>query len=59
MTCFGLLYALLDVAEKAGVHGVTVHIMRRTFATLATEYGAPSRLVQAASRWKDISVVDL
>lgn len=34
------------------------HDLRRTFATLATIAGAPSRLLQVAGRWSDISMVE-
>jgi site-specific recombinase XerD len=58
MTRFGLRTTLARICEKAGVQDVSPHVMRRTFATLATEYGAPSRLVQVAGRWKDIRMVE-
>jgi len=34
------------------------HDLRRSFATLATIFGAPSRMVQVAGRWSDISMVE-
>lgn len=34
------------------------HDLRRTFATLATIAGAPSRLLQIAGRWSDIKMVE-
>ena len=34
------------------------HDMRRSFATLSTIFGAPSRVVQAAGRWSDITMVE-
>ena len=34
------------------------HDLRRSFATLATIFGAPSRVVQAAGRWSDIQMVE-
>lgn len=34
------------------------HDFRRTFATLAIEGGAPSRVVQLAGRWSDIKMVE-
>lgn len=33
------------------------HDFRRTFATLSTIFGAPSRVVQAAGRWKHLDMV--
>jgi len=40
--------------------GITLspHDLRRSFATLATIFGAPSRIVQVAGRWSDISMVE-
>ena len=34
------------------------HDLRRSFATLTTIFGAPSRVVQSAGRWSDISMVE-
>lgn len=34
------------------------HDLRRTFATLASQGGAPSRLLQVAGRWSDLSMVE-
>jgi len=34
------------------------HDLRRSFATLSTIFGAPSRLVQAAGRWESIEMVE-
>lgn len=34
------------------------HDLRRSFATLSTIFGAPSRVVQAAGRWSDIAMVE-
>jgi integrase/recombinase XerD len=58
LTRYGLATTLERVCRKAGVLNVTPHSMRRTFATLATELGAPSRLVQVAGRWKDFRMVE-
>jgi site-specific recombinase XerD len=58
MTRWGLRSTLERICRRAGVEGVSPHVMRRTFATLATEYGAPTRLVQVAGRWKDIRMVE-
>ena len=35
------------------------HDLRRSFATLATIFGAPSRIVQQAGRWSSITMVEL
>lgn len=37
---------------------ISPHDLRRSFATLSTIFGAPSRVVQAAGRWSDISMVE-
>ena len=58
MTRWGLRSTLERICKRAGVEGVSPHVMRRTFATLATENGAPSRLLQVAGRWKDIRMVE-
>lgn len=58
MTRWGLRSTLERICKRAGVQGVSPHVMRRTFATLATENGAPSRLLQVAGRWKDIRMVE-
>lgn len=34
------------------------HDLRRSFATLSTVFGAPSRVVQEAGRWSDIAMVE-
>ena len=34
------------------------HDLRRSFATLSTIYGAPSRIVQKAGRWSNIDMVE-
>jgi integrase len=34
------------------------HDLRRTFATLSTIFGAPSRIVQVAGRWSSIGMVE-
>lgn len=42
---------------KAGFK-LSAHDARRSFATLSTENGAPSRLLQSAGRWSDIKMVE-
>ncbi len=58
MTRFGLRTTVERLAKHAGIDHFSPHAMRRTFATLATEYGAPTRLVQLAGRWRDIRMVE-
>ena len=42
---------------KAGFK-LSPHDARRSFATLSTENGAPSRVLQSAGRWSDIKMVE-
>lgn len=58
MTKSGLRVLYEHLARDAGLPHVTPHTMRRTFATLATEHGAPTRLVQVAGGWKSIRMVE-
>lgn len=43
--------------NKAGFT-LSAHDARRSFATLSTENGAPTRLLQSAGRWSDIKMVE-
>lgn len=43
--------------EKVGFK-LSAHDARRSFATLSTENGAPTRLLQSAGRWSDIKMVE-
>jgi len=45
-------------AARAGVPHFSPHALRRTFATLATAAGCPSRVLQAAGRWSDLAMVE-
>ncbi len=58
MTRHGLRMLMDRMCGKAGIDHFAPHALRRTFATLATENGAPSRLVQLAGRWNDIRMVE-
>lgn len=58
MTRYGLRAIMVKLARLAKVDHFSPHAMRRTFATLATENGAPTRLVQIAGRWRDIRMVE-
>jgi len=44
--------------KQAGIGPLSPHDLRRTFATLATRAGAPGRVLQAAGRWSNISMVE-
>lgn len=58
MTRSGLRYLTSKLSRLSGVPHFSPHTMRRTFATLATEAGAPSRVVQVAGGWKSIRMVE-
>jgi len=60
MTGGGLrkLFAELGVQADLDVTRLNVHTMRRTFATLSIEAGAPTRTVQMAGRWKNLEMVE-
>lgn len=57
MTRHGLNTIFRKIGKKVGFH-FSPHDFRRTFATLAIKAGAPSRLVQVAGRWNDLSMVE-
>ena len=42
---------------KVPVHNLSPHVLRRTFATLAIRNGAPTRVVQVAGGWANLSEV--
>lgn len=53
------LHSLCEcLASKSGLEQFGPHAMRRTFATLAIENGAPTRLVQLAGGWKNLEMVE-
>lgn len=58
LTRDGLRVVLRRIGERAGVAGVSPHALRRSFATLLTEGGAPSRAVQVLGRWSNIQMVE-
>jgi len=47
------------ISDRAGVRKFTPHDLRRSFTTISTLEGAPSRLVQLAAGWEDINMVEL
>ena len=59
LTTRGLRMNLKRLGESVGIKGVTTHAFRRGFACIATEAGAPTRMVQLAGRWGDIRMVEL
>jgi integrase len=54
----GLRAVVRNWGKQAGFGQLSPHDFRRTFATLATRLGAPSRLVQVAGRWSSIEMVE-
>lgn len=58
MTRSGLRYLANKLSRLSGIPHFSPHSMRRTFATLATENGAPTRVVQVAGGWKSIRMVE-
>ena len=52
---FGAIVRSWGVA--AGIK-LSPHDFRRSFATISTQIGAPSRVVQEAGRWSDINMVE-
>lgn len=58
ITSSALRYLTKKLATLTGTNHFSAHALRRTFATLATENGAPSRVVQVAGGWKSIRMVE-
>jgi site-specific recombinase XerD len=58
ITHSALRYLSNKLARLSGIRHFSPHTMRRTFATLATENGAPTRVVQVAGGWKSIRMVE-
>jgi integrase/recombinase XerD len=57
LTPDGLRGVFRHFGENAGIGPISPHDLRRTFATLAHQNGAPTRIVQVAGRWADIRQV--
>lgn len=58
MTRHGLRKLFSYWGKAADVGRLSPHDLRRTMATLLTEAGAPSRLVQELGGWSDIRMVE-
>jgi len=58
LTRDGLRAIFRAMGSRAGISGLSPHVMRRSFATVATARGAPSRLVQVAGGWSSIDMVE-
>jgi site-specific recombinase XerC len=58
LTVYGLRTIFRKLGQAAGLMRLSPHDLRRTFATLAHQMGAPTRMVQIAGRWNDILQVE-
>ncbi len=58
LTTRGLGSILSRFGEACEVEGVSPHTFRRAFACIATEAGAPSRVVMGAGGWSNIGMVE-
>ena len=57
LTSDGLRSIFAAMGRRAGIAGLSPHVLRRTFATLAIRNGAPSRIVQVAGGWSKLAMV--
>lgn len=57
LTPDGLRTIFNAIGERAGLPHYNPHMLRRTFATVATLMGAPTRIVQKAGRWRNLAMV--
>jgi integrase/recombinase XerD len=57
MTRNSLFQVMQRLGKATGMY-LTVHCLRRTFATLAIQRGAPTRLVQIQGGWSSVSQVE-
>jgi integrase len=58
LTPGGLRAIVRRWGQKSGVGKLSPHDFRRSFATLGTMAGAPTRVTQLAGRWKDLREVE-
>jgi integrase/recombinase XerD len=58
MTPAGLRAVFRRIGLEAGIGPFSPHDLRRTMATLFTEQGCPTRLVQVLGGWEDIRMVE-
>lgn len=58
LTRDGLRAIFRALGIKSGVGLISPHDLRRTFATIATSTGAPTRVVQLGGRWQNIDLVE-
>jgi site-specific recombinase XerD len=58
LTPDGLRTIFRYIGQAAGLDAYSPHDLRRTFATLATLLGSPSRVRQEAGRWHNLELVE-
>jgi integrase len=59
ITPSGLRCIFRRIGRQAGlVGGFSPHDLRRSFATMSHQLGAPTRIVQVAGRWSDLQMVE-
>ena len=58
LTTSGLRVIVRKWGRKFGMGKLSPHVFRRSFATLSTVAGAPTRMVQLAGRWKNLEEVE-
>ncbi|HEC61414.1 MAG TPA: hypothetical protein ENI27_04090 [bacterium] len=58
LTTGGLRAEVRKWGKESGIGPLSPHDLRRTFATLSTRLGAPSRIVQVAGRWSRLEMVE-
>lgn len=59
MTRYGLRCLFTYWGQRSGIGKLSPHDLRRTFATVATRAGAPERVLMAAGRWTDSTMIKL
>lgn len=57
LTTSGLRNIFKRMGRVAKIRGLSPHVLRRTFATLSTIYGAPAVVLQKAGGWTDIKTM--
>jgi site-specific recombinase XerD len=58
LTTDGLRRAFGYLVKRGGLAHFSPHDLRRSFATLAIQFGAPTKIVQVAGRWENIDQVE-
>ena len=58
LTRGGMNKVVGEWADRAGLAALSPHDLLRSFASVSTKAGAPTRLLQVAGRWADIEMVE-